>query len=54
MFIALNAISLKRLLTIKNKKHNKKGIVFKISLYIDVFYNWCLNVAFENSKKIIK
>jgi hypothetical protein len=54
MFMALNAISLKRILTFKNKKHNKKGIVFKLSLYIDKFYNWCLNVAFENSKTIVK
>ena len=54
MFMALNAISLKKLLVFKNKKQNKKGILFKLSLYIDRFYNLCLNAAFKNSKSIIK
>lgn len=54
MFMALNAMSLKRFLTFKNKKQNKKGILFKFSLHIDRFYNWCLDAAFKNSKRIIK
>jgi len=52
MFLAVNALSLQKLLTHKNKKKNNKGILFKFSLLISRFYKWCLDQVLKDSKKI--
>lgn len=52
MFLAINILSLQKFLTYKNKKKNKKGFLFKLSLLFSSFYKWCLDQVLNDSKKI--
>ena len=51
MFLAINSISLQKLLIHKNKKKNKRGFLFKISLSLSDFYKWCFEKVIKNSQK---
>lgn len=54
MFLGINALSLQRLLIHQNKKKNKQGIVFKLSVSLSGFYNWCFDKVMKTSQTYAK